>query len=179
MVRWLRRSRLAQGSDQRGITVVETVTAVTLMIIVGAIVGSILVSSSRATVSLERETMALDELRIAMARIEREFRSGECVREPVPLNPGDPASGDVLRFTTRSGGGSREVVYRVDVDRLVREEGGVESAVAGSLVDGPDAFTYTETPRRSVVVQFTVQAPNGNERMLRTTVAGRNAWRDC
>lgn len=170
------RRRLA---DQGGMSVVEMVTAVTLMVIVGIAAGSTIVSTMQATSALEDESAALDELRVAMAQLEREFRSAECVREPLPVNPGDPTSSGTLRFTTRSNGGSYEVTYSVDTGTLIRTRDGVDKVISDGLVEPDTTFTYTETPRRSIDVAFVVEGDDDDRRRLTTTVAGRNAWRTC
>ncbi len=162
-----------------GLSVVELMTALTLMLIVGVAAGSTLVSTVSATSTLEDETAALDDLRVSMAQIEREFRSAECVREPAPVTPGDPASGATLRFVTRANGGSYEVTYAIVDGALNRTEDGVTTVVTDGLVEPDTTFTYTETPRRSIEVAFVVEGDDGDHRRLSTTVAGRNAWRTC
>lgn len=175
---FLRTVRERLGAEA-GLSVVELMTALTLMLIVGITAGSALVSTVSATSTLEDETAALDDLRVSMAQIEREFRSAECVREPNPVDPGDPASGSTLRFTTRSNGGSYEVTYAVVDGALNRTEDGVTTVITRGLVEPDTTFTYTETPRRSVEIAFVAEGDDGDRRRLDTLVAGRNAWRTC
>lgn len=169
----------ARGAGEAGLSVVELMTALTLMLIVGITAGSTLVSTVSATSTLEDETAALDDLRVSMAQLEREFRSAECVREPNPVNPGEPASGSTLRFTTRSNGGAYEVTYAIADGALARTQDSVTSVITEGLVEPDATFTYTETPRRSIEVAFVVEGDDGDRRRLSTTVAGRNAWRTC
>lgn len=171
---WRRRA-----GDDRGFSLVEVVTAVSLMTIVGASLGSTLTSHFQATAALERGSQGLDELRISVSRIEKEFRSAECVYEPVVATPGGSATGSRLRFKTRLNAGAYEVTYRIEAGTLYRTEAGGDQVVATQLVDGPAAFTLTAATRRRLDVKLTAQ-PEGDERqVLETSVAGRNAWRDC
>lgn len=162
-----------------GFSVAETMTALMLMVIVGTTVGSTLASQMQATASLESESQTVDTLRVAITHLEREFRSAECVREPVPPSLGTTVSGPTLRFTTRSNGGSSEVTYTVENGALLRSEDGVQNEIADEMVDADQTFTYVETPRRSIDVRFVIEPANGNRRELMTTVTGRNAWRNC
>lgn len=170
-------SRLRE--DEGGFSVAEIMVAVMVLGIATVAITSMLVSTTRATVTIEEESRSVDELRVAMGRIEREFRSAECVREPDPAGVGDSATGSTLRFTTLVGGTSKEITYSISGGVLYREVGSQSYPLAVDVVDDAEAFTYEETPRRSVDVVLTVQPAGGNARELRTTIAGRNAWRSC
>ncbi len=165
--------------DEGGFSIAEVMVAVMVLGIATVAITSMLVSTTRATVTIEEESRSVDELRVAMGRIEREFRSAECVREPDPAGVGDSATGSTLRFTTRVGGGTKEITYSISGGVLSREVDSQSYPLAVDVVDGAEAFTYEETPRRSVDVVLTVQPAGGNARELRTTIAGRNAWRSC
>lgn len=168
----------ASAGREGGFTVTELAVALMMAMVVGAVFGSTLVSSTQAASTLKAESEAIDRLRVAMTQIEREFRSGECVAEPNGPASGVPTSGPRLRFTTHANGGLAEVTYEVSGGRLLRTEG-TETAVIGDHLAGGGVFTYVETPRRSVDLVFTVAVDGREERTLETTIAGRNAWRAC
>ena len=167
-------------SDSRGFTIVELAIAGSLMAIAGAAVGSSLVSNFNATAAVERRSRGVDELRIGVARLEKEFRSAECVYEPLVTTPGGSATGYRLRFKTRLNSGAYEVTYRVEGGRLYRNLGtGGDEVVATELIDSATTFTLSETTRRRLDVRLSAQ-PDGKEvQVLETSIAGRNAWRDC
>ena len=167
------------GRGEAGLSLVEVVIAVALISIVGMAIGSTLTSSMQATSSLERQSRGLDEARIAMQQIEREFRSAECVAEPAITVEGGSASATRLRFTTRVGGGEYEVTYRVEGGVLYRAQGGVEHVTAREVLADPVPFTVRDRARRTLDVSIAVQ-PQGKEiRVVEGSIAGRNAWRDC
>lgn len=170
---------VASATRQGGFTLVEVVIAVSLLSIVGGVLGSTMVSSMQATSSLDRQSRGLDELRVAMQRIEREFRSAECVAEPVIAVAGGSASGTTVRFKTRIGGGSYEVTYRIEAGVLYRTRDGAEEIIASELLVVPAPFTLRDTARRTLDVLLTVQPQGKETRVLESSMAGRNAWRDC
>ncbi|MBI2169648.1 MAG: hypothetical protein HYU28_09165 [Actinobacteria bacterium] len=178
---WLRlRRRLAcSARDERGFSLAEVVIASSLMVIAGASLGSVLVTNYRATANVTFQSRGIDELRVAVARIEREFRSAECVYEPVVTTSGGSATGSRARFKTRVGGGSAEVTYRVEGGTLYRTELGVDETVASDLVDAASSFTLTEETRRRLDIVLAVEPGGHDRRTIETSVTGRNAWRDC
>lgn len=169
----------ARCRDERGFTIAEVTISMILIVIVGASIGSTLTGQFQATSALERRSEGVDELRVGTSRLEREFRSAECVHEPDVTTPGGSASGSRLRFETRLNTGSYEVLYRVENGTLYRTRGGYDEVLAANLVDAEQTFTISDSARRRLDVVLSMQ-PDGKElNVLETSVAGRNAWRDC
>lgn len=164
-------------------TLVEVLVAMTLMVAIIPVFGPLLVSATRSARALALQSQTLDELRLAVATIGRELRSAECISSPVPNGP----AGSVLRFRTdafltATGHAGYEVTYTATTGELLRQVTGSPgpTIAATGLVDPSDAFRQVFTPRRSVRLVLRVQsAPDTPVRDVATTIAGRNAWRDC
>jgi len=168
------------GAGQGGFSLTEVVIATSLMLIVGATIGSTLVSNFQATGAVQRRSQGMDELRIGISRIEKEFRSAECVYEPVVITPGGSATGSRLRFRTRLNSGAYEVSYRVENGTLYRTNAGGDQVVASELVNPDATFTLYDSTRRRLDVTLPVHPAGGDqENILQTSITGRNAWRDC
>lgn len=169
------------ANDERGITLVELIVALAILGIVAPVAGAAMVSSLRATDELSGSARVLDELRLQVTAISRELRSATCITSP-PSN----TSGTVLTFFTASNGldpnavGSR-VTYEVVGEELRRTQGSNPTSVVGRGVVGPVApFLQVTTPRRSVEIRLLVRLVEGDApQLIKTTVAGRNAWRTC
>lgn len=174
-------SRLRSGpKDDDGFTLAEVMVSVSLMLIVGVTAGSTLVTNFNATGAAQRRSQGMDDLRVSVGRIEKEFRSAECVYEPVIMTPGGSATGARLRFKTRLNSGAYEVTYRVEAGTLYRTDASGDQAVATDLVNPDATFTLSDTTRRRLDVALAVQPEGGSEQQaLETSIAGRNAWRDC
>ena len=154
----------------------------TLMVAIVPIFVPLLVSSTRSARSLGLQSQTLDQLRLVVATIGRELRSAECIYEPVANGP----AGSILRFRTAAfltaaDTTAYEVTYTAAVGELRRQVTGQASTIAASgLVDPSDAFQQVFTPRRSVKLVFRIQTDADQPvRDVTTTIAGRNAWRDC
>jgi prepilin-type N-terminal cleavage/methylation domain-containing protein len=165
-----------------GMSLVEVMVAMTLMLVIVPVFGPLLLSASRSARSLGLQSQTLDELRLVMATIGRELRSAECIYEPVA----NGAAGATLRFRTAAfltvgGNAAYEVTYTAVVGELRRQvTGQVTTIAATGLVDPSAAFEQEFTPRRSVKLAFHIQSePQSPVRDLVTTIGGRNAWRDC
>jgi Tfp pilus assembly protein PilW len=175
-----------------GMSLVEVMVAMTLMLVIVPVFGPLLLSASRSARSLGLQSQTLDELRLVVATIGRELRSAECIYQPVA----NGAAGATLRFRTDAfltagGNDAYEVTYTAVVGELRRQVTGHGATIAATgLVDpsdtakppgdGVDAFEQKVTPRRSVKLTFHLQSdPKSPVRDLATTIGGRNAWRDC
>ena len=176
------RGRRRRRGAEAGISLVEVLVAMTLMVAIVPIFVPLLVSSTRSARSLGLQSQTLDELRLAVATIGRELRSAECIYEPVANGP----AGSTLRFRTEAflttaDTAAYEVTYTAAVGELRRQVTGQGSTIATTgLVSPSDAFQQVFTPRRSVKLVFRIQiAPDQPIRDVTTTIAGRNAWRDC
>jgi prepilin-type N-terminal cleavage/methylation domain-containing protein len=169
----LRRSRSA--ADDSGFTLVEVVVTMVVMVAAFAIIGPILVSAVGTTRRLEASSNAVDEARLVTARLDRELRSAVCIAAPT-----ENGSGNTLVFDTLAHDGPKRVTYRVDGGRILRQEGvGAEVPVATGVGDTTTAFHQSVTPLRTVVVDIPIHASHSATFHLRTTIAGRNAWRAC
>lgn len=174
---WL--DRRPSGAGDGGFTLVEVMVAGAVMVALAAGLGSTLISNLQATGAVERRSRGVDELRIGVARLEKEFRYAECVHQPVVTAPGGTASGAILRFDTRLNSGIYEVTYRVENGNLYRNRGTGDEIVATELIGAATTFTIEDAARRRLDLRLSVQ-PGGQEvHVLETSVTGRNAWRDC
>ena len=163
-------------------SLVEVMVAMSLMVAIVPIFVPLLVSSTRTARSLGSQSQTIDDLRLAVATIGRELRSAECIYQPVP----NGVAGPTLRFSTNAfltgaPSTSYEVTYTAAAGELRRQVTGQGSTIAAvGLVAPSDAFQQAVTPRRSVTLVFRIQAdPDTPVRDVTTTIAGRNAWRDC
>jgi type II secretory pathway pseudopilin PulG len=163
-------------------TLVEVLVAMTLMVAIVPVFGPLLLSATRSARAMGLQSQTLDGLRLAVATIGRELRSAECITSPAPNGP----AGSILRFKTDAflcvtGSAGYEVTYTAVTGELRRQVTGSPATVAATgLVDPSDAFRQIFTPRRSVQLVLRVQSsPDSPVRDVATTIAGRNAWRDC
>jgi hypothetical protein len=163
-------------------SLVEVVVAMSLMVAIVPVFVPLLISATKSARSLGFQSQTLDQLRLSVSTIGRELRSAECIYQPVANGPAGPT----LRFRTNAfltaaGTASYEVTYTAATGELRRQVTGQGSTIAaGGLVDPSGAFQQVFTPRRSVKLAFRVQTdPKDPVRDVATTIAGRNAWRDC
>lgn len=159
-------------------SLLEVVVAVSLMGAVVSIMGPIMTSAFRATGVVQNESRAIDEIRIAVGRVDRELRSAECISAPL-----SGQQGSTLAFRTRAGsGGAYDVTYSVSGGRLLRTTGaGAERVGEGVVVTGQE-FRHTSNPgqRAQVAVTLQVRFEAGDApRVVSTTITGRNAWEAC
>jgi type II secretory pathway component PulJ len=172
LLRGLRRLRA-----EHGVTLVETVVAISLFTIVTTMTMSVVGNALKTTNRMESQSDALDQDRIAFLTIARELRSAECIHEPA-----ENTTGTTLRFTTYANNSFYEVTYAVSGTSLLRSVTGVagSTVVATSLVNTSDIFQQVSTPRRTMTLTLRAQLDSHQTpRLLTTTVAGRNAWRTC
>jgi len=164
--------------SESGITVMELVFTVGLLSIVSAAFLPIMATSSRSVRPMQMQSQSIDSLRNALAAIGREMRSAACVNEPAA----NAAASNRLRFTTDANNTTYEVTYSVVDGQLLRQVEGETSVTLldTGLVNGSDAFTHIETPRRTVKVLCRFQHdPDEPAVELSTVMAGRNAWDGC
>ena len=172
-----------RGTGAAGMTLVEVMVALTLMVAIVPIFVPLLMSATKSARALGLQSQTLDTLRLAVATIGRELRSAECIDLPLSNGP----AGSVLRFRTAAfltatGNASYEVTYTVAAGELRRQVTGSPGPIvaATGLVDPSGAFQQSVTPQRSVRLVLRVQSgPDTPVRDVVTTIAGRNAWRDC
>lgn len=168
----------ARLRSQSGITVLEMSVALTLLAIVSAVFFPLLNTATRTAAPMQANSEAVDSLRNSLAIIGRELRSAACIVSPTA----NSTSGNVLSFSTDANGPRYTVTYSVTGGQLLRQVQGqsVVTLVASSLISPENAFTYIETPRRTVKVKLYFQPnPSYPAKELSTVMAGRNAWRNC
>ena len=165
-------------ASEAGITVMELVFTVSLLLVVSAVFLPIMATSSRSVRPMQVQSQSIDSLRNALAAIGREMRSAACVSLPAANGP----AGNQLRFTTDANDTTYEVTYTATAGQLLRQVTGESSVtlLQTGLVNPTDAFTHIATPRRTVKVVFHLQ-PDPKEPVLdlSTVMAGRNAWHAC
>jgi prepilin-type N-terminal cleavage/methylation domain-containing protein len=187
MRRWIR--QLDRGD--RGVTLVEVMVAMSIMLAVTPIVASVMTNTLQVGVATEDQSRTVDELRGQMYAISRELRSANCIR--IPTTAG--VTGDTLFFTTESQIGStataRHLHYQVTGGELVRKEFDnttdlspshviAERKVGPGLQSASTTFQLVETPRESIVIKLQIRfGSDRTTQQLSTTVAGRNAWLAC
>ena len=176
-----RETRPGRGAES-GMSLVEVLVAISLTVAIVPVFVPLLMSATRSARALGLQSQTLDQLRLTVATIGRELRSAECIYEPVA----NGAAGPTLRFRTTAflttaGSGTYDVTYTAAVGELRRQAAGQGSTtVATGLVDPEVAFQQVFTPRRSVKLLLRVRSdPKDPVRDVATTIAGRNAWRDC
>lgn len=190
MTRWIRRVRERAG-DAGGFSVVELTVAASLMLMVVGIAGTALTNDLMRVNEMDHESRNIDVLRDAMARIERDIRSADCIGSP-DASSSSPASGLTLAMWTASGGTGRAVTWAIpggggDLTRTV-VAGTPPTTTTGTVATTMDAsslFTHyapnplvADQPNRSRVEVSLVRLGEGgqkNDRTFRTTVTARNA----
>ena len=172
---------------EAGMSLLELMVAIGLMMAVVPIMGSVMVSSLSTSSANEEQSRTIDEFRGQMYAISRELRSATCIKTPTTAN----APGNTLLFTTTSetvNGTSdpHDVKYEAIVDgsggRLIRTDvaTGGQRVVGPGLISPNTTFTLRSTPRRSIEVVLQLQfSARRSAQTLRTTITGRNAWTVC
>lgn len=170
-----------------GISLVELMVAMTLMMAIVPIVGPVMISSLSTSSHNEEQSRTIDEFRGQLYAISRELRSASCIQTPTVAD----TPGNTLQFTTTSetvGGTSapHDVRYQAIVDssggRLIRTDvaTGGQRFVGPGLVSPNTTFTLRSTPRRSIEIVLQLQfSSRRSVQTLRTTITGRNAWTTC
>lgn len=176
--------------SERGTSLIEIMVAMTMMVIVGPVVASVMISTLSTGQATEDQSRVVDELRQQMYAVSRELRSASCVTVPSVAN----TPGNTLTFTTESQTGSvatshilrYQVVTQTDGTYLIRTELDTNGNTISSRYVGPGlvspntTFEMRSTPRKSVVVKLQLQMSSSRPvQELATTIAGRNAWLVC
>lgn len=162
--------RRLRGQD--GVTLVELLVSMTIMGLVLVLAGPSLLSAMGATNRLQNTQSAIDDAQLVAARLERELRSAVCISSPAQNASGNDLVFDRLDGTT--------VTYSVTGGQVSRQEGtSAPQVVATRIGSTTAAFTQVATPLRTVEVAIPMQSDNGGSFVLKTAVAGRNAWRSC
>lgn len=159
---------------EQGFSIFETVVAVSLLTAVVAVMGPIMTSAFRSGRVVQNESRAIDELRVAVARIDRELRSADEVYVPTA-----GAMGPTLSFRTYADGSAYDVTYSVSGGQLVRTTDTETQYVGSGLVTTSQEFGHEANPgqRSRLTIDLQVQfEASSSPRRIQTTIAGRNAW---
>jgi prepilin-type N-terminal cleavage/methylation domain-containing protein len=137
-------SRLVQRlRHDDGVTLTELMVVLMLMGIVSVIFSTAVVSALRSTRNVEGVARSNDDVRLAIATLDRELRSASQI-----CTPGPAAAGDVLTFETRVATGTETITYRIDdpdadgVGTLVKSDDNGDRVVVEGVVNG---FVAAET----------------------------------
>lgn len=125
--------------DDRGVTLTELMVTIMLLTVVGVIFSAVMVSSLDATRNAEGAARSNDDIRLAIATMDREVRSASQICVPAP-----EFSANTLVFETKAtAGATKTVMYRLadddndGVGALMKSvDGGDETEVVGTVVNG-------------------------------------------
>lgn len=174
----LPRVRRCQGDD--GISLVELMVAVGLMVLIVPLAFPMLTSTLTTASRLEVRSAAVDELRTGLGNLSRELRGARCVLEPELADGTQQADGDVLRFVTATADGDVEITYDATSGDLVRSTSSDSTVIAQGLSDDLTVFEYTADPRQRVGVRLSRDLGDDRDPVsLEATVAPRTAWHPC
>ena len=168
---------------QAGMSLIELLVAISLLSAIVAVFGPVMTAAMNSGRRVEAQSRNLDELRVAMASIGRDLRSADCIYLPTIPGGSDNAYSDWLSFDTQANNTFTYVEYHVttggQLTRELNNDGNIKTVATG-LLNPSTTFRQWSTPRRSVELRLEVRldAKQGS-RQLRSTIAGRNAWRAC
>lgn len=174
------RHRLLRES---GFTAIEVVIAMSLLTAIVAVFGPVMTSSFNSARVTQNESRALDEIRIAVARVDRELRSAECIAAPAA-----GTTGSTLTFTTYADDGTNsgtayEVTYGVnDEGFLTRTVGTTTTTVGEGIVVTSEEFGHVSNAGERAAVSIDLQVrfeDDHSPRRISTEIAARNAWKAC
>lgn len=191
-------------ADDRGVTLTELLVTVFLLGIVSVIFSAAIVSSLQATRNAEGAASSNDDVRIAIATMDRELRSASQI-----CSPGPAEAGNSLTFETRTATGTETVAYRIDdpdgdgLGSLLRSvDGGAERVVVPTVVngfvaarDGTEEWMFTNqgvseettggtvvgSPSFGKVVSLRIWIDSNprddvSPKLETTEISGRNVW---
>lgn len=176
-------SPIQRRCRQAGMTAIELMVAISLMSVIVAVFGPVMTAAMNSGRRVQAQSESLDELRVAMASIGRDLRSAACIYLPAIPTGSDNGYSDWLTFDTQINNTFTYVEYHVtsggELTRELNNDGNVKTISKGLLNPGT-TFRQWSTPRRSVelLLEVRLDAKQGS-RQLRSTIAGRNAWRAC
>jgi prepilin-type N-terminal cleavage/methylation domain-containing protein len=174
--------------NEKGMTIVELLIAMSLLLIAAAIFGTALSTSFTVTKDFEGVAASNDSARLALKQIDRELRSAESIAEPLPCT-----ASNTLDFVTRAYTGSEKtqqhIVYEL-VDGALRRSadgGSMWRTVIDDVVnESTEPLFETQgaaggTPSEGKVVTITIWTdadPTDRiaRRLAETEVSGRNIW---
>ena len=174
--------RLISGETGLGLT--ELMVSLVVMTSVLAVTGAALTNDFLAIGDVQKQSESLDDLRVAMAQIERDIRSADCILDP-DAETLSPATSATLDLTTYAGGNGRvSAAWAVNgAGELTRTVGSTSRIVATGMASAqfthyrPDALAQNDARKSRVVVTITRNAGGrtSGQRVFTTTVTARNA----
>jgi len=174
--------------NERGITVVELLIAMSLMLIAAVVFGTALSTSFTVTKDFQGSATSNDDARLVIKQISRELRSADTIYEPLPCE-----TSSTLDFDTRAYAGTettqQHIVYSL-VDGTLRRSNDGGSTWRTVIDDVVNAVTEPlfatqgstgGTPSEGKVVTITIWTDADttdriDRRLAETEVSGRNIW---
>jgi type II secretory pathway pseudopilin PulG len=176
--------------NEKGMSVVELLIAMSMMLIAAVIFGTALSTSFTVTKDFQGSATSNDNARLALKQISRELRSADVIYEPLPCN-----SSNTLDFDTRAYAGTevtqQHIVYTLVDGELRRSDDGgstwrivipdVVNESTEQLFETQGSTAGDGTPSEGKVVTISIWTDADptdriNRRLAETEVSGRNIW---
>jgi type II secretory pathway pseudopilin PulG len=174
--------------NERGISIVELLIAMALMLIAAAVFGTALSTSFTVTKDFQGNAASNDSSRLVLKQITRELRSADQIYEPLPCN-----TSNTLDFDTRAYVGSEKtqqhIVYTLVDGALQRSDDGGSTwrTVIDDIVNASSQPLFQTqgstggTPSEGKVVTISIWSDADptdriGPRLAETEVSGRNIW---
>jgi type II secretory pathway pseudopilin PulG len=174
--------------NDRGMSVVELLIAMSLMLIAAVVFGAALSTSFTVTRDFQGTATSNDDSRLVLKQIARELRSADVIYEPLPCD-----TSNTLDFNTRAYVGAavtqRHIVYTVVDGTLQRsDDGGTtwRTVISDVVNESSEPLFETQgsiggTPSEGKVVTINIWTDADltdriNRRLAATEVSGRNIW---
>ena len=174
--------------NDEGLSVVELLIAMSMMLIAAVIFGTALSTSFTVTKDFQGSATSNDNARLVLKQITRELRSADVINEPLPCD-----TSNTLDFTTRAYVGSettqQHIVYTLVDGTLQRSDDGGSTwreVIPDVVNESSEPLFATQgstggTPSEGKVVTITVWTDADvtdriDRRLAETEVSGRNIW---
>ncbi len=175
-------------SRDDGISVVELLIAMSLMLVAAAVFGTALSTSFTVTKDFQGAAGSNDNVRLVLKQINRELRSAEVIHEPLPN-----CTSNTLDFDTRAYAGATKVtqhiIYQVSSGTLQRSADGgttwrevitnVVNPVGDYLFETQGSVGGTPSEGKVVTIRIWTDADPADRiapRLAQTETSGRNIW---
>lgn len=162
------RTRMAEKREDAGFTLVELLVAMTLMTVVMVLTTTVLLTVQRQTRDNQARADAVAQVQLALARIDRQVRSGNVLYSPAgeTLPGASPAEqcqaqgangGTCMRVYTQSNGDQRCVQWQVTGDGFLRMRSWSTTWQTDSKVSGWETVARNLTNLQAGVTPFSLQ----------------------
>jgi type II secretory pathway pseudopilin PulG len=177
-----------KGMNDKGISLIELLIAMALMVMVAAVFGTALSTSFTVTKDFQGVAASNDSSRLVLRQISRELRSADAIYEPLPCT-----TSNTLDFTTRAYAGAetsqQHIIYRLTDGTLERSSDGGSAwrTVIDDVVNASSEPLFATqgsaggTPSEGKVVTISIWSDADptdriGRRLAETEVSGRNIW---